>query len=597
MQVRFKLVRYFAVTSLVAFCCVAAALAFFQTRESRLVQSVQGEQSRAVQDMQTRLVDRAEKAAHRDLLKLHESSNLGLTRLLSNTMWADALAPFLAAAREVDFKRCLEPKDTDGNRGGQVPAASSRECLARQRAVIQALPAFVQLDTKVRNAMRDNTVVKIKIYDLQGTTLYSTDVAQIGEDRSGHPNWITAARQGLASSEVEFQERFNALQGAVENRNLIASYLPMIDPRTRNTVGVFEVYSDISSDLQLIQQTSADLRQTADFDQAQLTRQSLEHRSQVQGSARLHLMVLAGLLVLLYAVLHSIVRRAQGVIEQQARESDATRQRLAQSEKMTLLGQMVAGVAHQLNTPLAFSKSNVFMAVQALEDMASAIGDAQRLLAPRISGPGVAGEPALPEPHAVREQLTRLPGEIRMTQDMLADVLMGLDQMNELVDNLRSFTRLDRARTESVDLNATLSSVVYIAKAVISTKVKVVEQFTELPKLSCHVSQLNQVFLNLIMNAAQAIDGPGQVTVSTASDGQHIRITIEDTGCGIPDEVLPRIFDPYFTTKPTGTGTGLGLSIAHNIVTEHGGRIVVKTCVGSGTSFQIELPVSENQPA
>jgi two-component system, NtrC family, sensor kinase len=139
--------------------------------------------------------------------------------------------------------------------------------------------------------------------------------------------------------------------------------------------------------------------------------------------------------------------------------------------------------------------------------------------------------------------------------------------------------------------------VVYIARAVISTKVKVVERFSELPKLNGHVSQLNQVFLNVIMNAAQAIKGPGQVTVSTASDGQHILINIEDTGCGIPDEVLPRIFDPYFTTKPTGTGTGLGLSIARDIVTEHGGRIQVKTCVGSGTSFQIELPVSANQPA
>ncbi len=597
MQVRFKLVRYFATTSLVAFCCAAAALAFFQTRESSLVQSVQDEQSRAVQEMQARLVDRAEKAARRDLLNLHESSNLSLTRLLSNVMWDDALAPFLTAAKGVDFKRCLEAKDGTVNRGGQSPEAGSRECVARQGAVIQALPAFVHLDMQVRNAMRGNMVAKIKIYDLQGITLYSTDLAQIGEDRSGYPNWITAARQGRASSEVEFQEQFNTLQGAVKNRDLIASYLPMIDPRTRHTVGVFEVYSDISSDLKLIQQTSAGLRQTADLDQAQLARQSEEHRAQVQGSARLHLMALAGLLVLLYAVLHGIVHRAQGVIEQQARESDATRQRLAQSEKMTSLGQMVAGVAHQLNTPLAFSKSNVFMAVETLEDMAPAIGDLQRLLALQIAGQDVVDEPALPDPQAVREQLERLPGEIRMTQDMLADVLMGLDQMNELVDNLRSFTRLERARTESVDLNATLSSVVYIAKAVISTKVKVVEQFSELPRLSCHVSQLNQVFLNLIMNAAQSIDGQGQVTVSTFSDGQHIRIAVEDTGCGIADDVLPRIFDPYFTTKPTGTGTGLGLSIARNIVTEHGGRIVVKTRVGSGTSFQIELPVSENLPA
>lgn len=597
MQVRFKLVRYFATTSLVAFCCAAVALAFFQTRESRLVQSVQDEQSSAVQDMQARLVERAEKAARRDLLSLHESSNLSLTRLLSNALWDDALAPFLAASRSIDFKRCPDAKEAQGSRNGQAPVAGDKECLTRQGAAIQALPAFTHLDARVRHAMGGNTVVKIKIYDLQGITLYSTDLAQIGEDRSAHPNWITAARQGKTSSEVALLERFNPLRGTVEKRDLIASYLPMIDPRAQNIAGVFEVYSDISPDLRLIEQTSAELRQTADIDQAQLAGQSQDQRARVQGSARLHLLVLAALLVLLYVVLHGIVRRAQGVIEQQARESDANRQRLAQSEKMTSLGQMVAGVAHQLNTPLAFSKSNVFMAVQALEDLVPGIEDAQRLLEPASPGQDDTAHPALPDPQAVRSQLGRFPDDIRVAQDMLGDVLMGLEQMNELVDNLRSFTRLDRARTGSVDLNATLSSVVYIARAVISTKVKVVERFSDLPKLNGHVSQLNQVFLNLIMNAAQAIDGEGQVTVSTACDSQHIRITIEDTGCGIPDEVLPRIFDPYFTTKPTGTGTGLGLSIARDIVTEHGGQILVKTRVGSGTSFQIELPVSENQPA
>jgi two-component system, NtrC family, sensor kinase len=432
MQVRFKLVRYFATTSLAAFCCAAVALAFFQTRESRLVQSVQDEQSRAVQDMQARLVERAELAARRDLLSLHESSNLSLTRLLSNALWDDALAPFLAAAKSIDLKRCPGATEAKGHGSEPPPTADSKECVARLGTVIQALPAFTDLDNRVRHAMRGNSVVKIKIYDLQGITLYSTDLAQIGEDRSGHAHWITAARQGKASSEVAFQERYNTLRGAVQNRDLIASYLPMIDPRAQKTVGVFEVYADISLDLKLIEQTSAGLRQTADLDQEQLARQSQDQRARVQGSARLHLLVLAALLVLLYVVLHSIVRRAQGVIEQQARESDANRQRLAQSEKMTSLGQMVAGVAHQLNTPLAFSKSNVFMAVQALEDMVPDIEDARLLLEPASAGYGDADHQTLPEAGAVRSKLRRFPDDIRMAQDMLGDVLMGLEQMNEL---------------------------------------------------------------------------------------------------------------------------------------------------------------------
>ncbi|QHE74829.1 sensor histidine kinase [Hydrogenophaga sp. PBL-H3] len=155
---------------------------------------------------------------------------------------------------------------------------------------------------------------------------------------------------------------------------------------------------------------------------------------------------------------------------------------------------------------------------------------------------------------------------------------------------------MDHSRTAEVDLNATLASVIYIAKAVISTKIRVVQKCSKLPRLECHVSQLNQVFLNLIMNAAQAIDGAGVITVSTAMAGRHIRITVEDSGKGIPDDVLPRIFDPYFTTKPAATGTGLGLSIARDIVTEHGGTLTVKTQVDIGTTFQIELPIPAGQP-
>lgn len=138
---------------------------------------------------------------------------------------------------------------------------------------------------------------------------------------------------------------------------------------------------------------------------------------------------------------------------------------------------------------------------------------------------------------------------------------------------------------------------IYIAKAVIPTKIRVVHKFSKLPRLACHASQLNQAFLNLILNAAHAIDGAGVVTVSTASDGQRIRITVEDTGNGIPDDVLPRIFDPYFTTKPVGAGTGLGLTIARDIVTEHGGTLTVKTQMGVGTTFQIELPIPAGQAA
>ena len=149
--------------------------------------------------------------------------------------------------------------------------------------------------------------------------------------------------------------------------------------------------------------------------------------------------------------------------------------------------------------------------------------------------------------------------------------------------------RLGSAR----NLNAALGSVCYIAKTVISTKITLERAFQSLPAIGCNVSQLNQVFLNLINNAAQAIEGTGTVTVSTQTDGRHITVSVRDTGRGIPADVLPRIFEAYFTTKPDGEGTGLGLAIARNIVEEHGGDIQVSTELGLGTEFRVRLPIDK----
>jgi signal transduction histidine kinase len=159
-----------------------------------------------------------------------------------------------------------------------------------------------------------------------------------------------------------------------------------------------------------------------------------------------------------------------------------------------------------------------------------------------------------------------------------------------LVENLRDFTRLDRAKVTSFDLNKGLRNVAYIAKSVIPTRVQVVENYSPLPAIDCNPSQLNQVFLNLINNAAQSIPDEGTVTVRSSVENQRIRIDITDTGGGIAADVLPHIFDNFYTTKPVGEGTGLGLPIAKTIVAEHGGEINVASSVGKGTTFTVYLP-------
>jgi signal transduction histidine kinase len=176
---------------------------------------------------------------------------------------------------------------------------------------------------------------------------------------------------------------------------------------------------------------------------------------------------------------------------------------------------------------------------------------------------------------------------------MLQDTLQGIEQMRELVDNLRDFTRLDRSRTAPFDINKGLRNVVYIASSVVPTRIRLVEEFGDVPALECNAVQLNQVFLNLINNAAQAIEGDGEVRVRSSVEGEHLRIDVVDNGSGIAPEVLPQIFEDYFTTKPPGAGTGLGLSIARTIVREHGGDITVSTSVGEGSTFTVWLPLAQ----
>jgi len=306
-------------------------------------------------------------------------------------------------------------------------------------------------------------------------------------------------------------------------------------------------------------------------------------------------MAIAVVLVPVFSSLFLLVKRAQDLIEQGARTIDDQRQTLAQSQRWVLLGRMVAGVAYQLNPPLAFSRSNVNMALQAVGDMAPVVRAASRVLDSATAG--AASWPQSPdtEPGSPSSQLTRCSDEIHVAQDLLGDALMGLDQMSEFVGNLCRFTQLDRARTEAVDLNTLLRNAVAIARPMLSSQVKVIERWADLPLVACQVSQLTQAFLNVIVNAAQAIDTAGVITVSTSKDGQHICVCVHDSGCGIADNVLPRIFDPCFTTRPAGAGCGLGLAIARDIVTQHGGTISVRTQLGVGTTVQIELPV--NQPS
>lgn len=273
------------------------------------------------------------------------------------------------------------------------------------------------------------------------------------------------------------------------------------------------------------------------------------------------------------------------------RESEA---QLIQSEKMASLGQMVAGVAHEINTPLAYVRSSLETAESQISGVLREFSqETMRLL--DLMRSGEASEDEIADRFANATSLADGLNEAAVIDELaglLRDGVEGVDHISEIVRNLKNFSRLDRSRIALFDVKDGIESTLVLAKTMLKSK-RIVRRYGKTQPIMCTPSQINQVLLNLITNAAQATsDENGEIVVTTTHGSQHVAIEIRDNGSGIPQNVLPRIFDPFFTTKPVGEGTGLGLSIAYKIVQQHGGRISVHSEVGIGTTFTVILPIS-----
>jgi two-component system NtrC family sensor kinase len=266
---------------------------------------------------------------------------------------------------------------------------------------------------------------------------------------------------------------------------------------------------------------------------------------------------------------------------------------LVQSEKMASLGQMVAGIAHEINTPLGYVQNNVAIGQDLFQHIQSMIAGYEALV------DGLLDEQSTDEMIAERmQQIVGFRSDMNAREmlgemhGLMDDSLYGIAQISELVLNLKNFSRMDAAATDAVSLNNCIESALNIGRNVLKDKVEVIKELGDLPKITCAPSQLNQVFLNLFTNAAQAMEGQGKLYIRTWLEEGAIHISVADNGKGIPEEILTRIFDPFFTTKPVGEGTGLGLAISHQIIQQHGGEIHVESRVGEGTCFRIKLPTA-----
>jgi signal transduction histidine kinase len=252
---------------------------------------------------------------------------------------------------------------------------------------------------------------------------------------------------------------------------------------------------------------------------------------------------------------------------------------LLQSEKMASIGQLAAGVAHEINNPVGYVTSN-------LGTLAGYVDELLRVVR-HLSGKGTGPAPAC-DIEFLEEDIPALVSETRE----------GLDRVKKIVQDLKDFSRVDKSDDwEPANLVKGLESTLNIVANEIKYKAAVVKQLVPLPDVPCLPTQLNQVFMNLLVNAAQAIDGKGTITLRSGFDDDDVWVEVGDDGCGMPPEVQARIFEPFYTTKPVGKGTGLGLSVSYSIVQKHRGRIELESAPGQGTTFRVTLPrVREREP-
>lgn len=269
-------------------------------------------------------------------------------------------------------------------------------------------------------------------------------------------------------------------------------------------------------------------------------------------------------------------------------ELERLQAQIIHSEKMASVGQLVAGIAHELNNPAGFIYGNLDLLKERLTDVHDLLAVYEKVPVPANLEP------------LVRAIKVRICYE-KLTADldsMVADCLEGAVRINDVVQNLRLFSRLDEAEVKLVDVHEGIDSTLRLLSRYYSSgRIDLHRVYGDLPLVNCYASQLNQVWMNLLVNAAQAVTGHGSVTVSTRLEGDVVAVSISDTGCGIPPDHLSRIFDPFYTTKPVGEGTGLGLSISYGIIERHGGTIKVASTIGGGTTFTVSISLCATEKA
>jgi len=274
---------------------------------------------------------------------------------------------------------------------------------------------------------------------------------------------------------------------------------------------------------------------------------------------------------------------------ERTRQLQQAQSQLLQSEKMAAVGQLAAGIAHEINNPIGFINSN-FSTLSGYTVRLFALLDAYENL-----------EMMLPAEHPAHSAMTKARelAELDFLRQDIPDLLResgeGLARVKRIVGDLKDFSHVDESEWQKSDINQELESTLNRLSSLFQNRIKVICDFAAVPSIDCIPAQLDQVFMNLLVNATQAIEGSGVITIETRFANQQVQIVFSDTGHGIPDEIKKRIFEPFFTNQPVGKGTGLGLSAVWEIIQRHGGQIEVESTPGTGSTFTIVLPLNSSQ--
>ena len=271
---------------------------------------------------------------------------------------------------------------------------------------------------------------------------------------------------------------------------------------------------------------------------------------------------------------HHLSERTQlaeelGRTNQKLRETQA---HLIHSEKMAGLGQLVAGIAHEINNPLAFVINNIFIVEETLG---------------KLAAEGAEGSDLPVEASA----------KVAKMQARVSDAHAGATRVKELVSKLRTFSRLDEGTVKTINIHESIESVLLFLRHKMEGRIEVERRYGDVEMVTCLAGELNQVLMNIVANAIDAIEGPGRITLVTGQQNGDFVIRVRDTGKGIPEEIRNRIFEPFFTTKPIGQGTGLGLAISYGIIKAHQGSMEFSTKTGEGTEFTLKIPVAMGSKA